>query len=481
MLDTMNDRLMYRLAYRNFGDHESMVVNHTVNVASGGDHAAVRWYEIRTTSGVTSIYQQGSYAPDGDNRWMASAAMDRAGDIALGYSVSSSSTYPSIRFTARGPGDPLGQMTLAEGTIQAGGGAQTGYSRWGDYTSLTIDPGDDCTFWYTNEYLSSSASYQWQTRIGHFKLAGCGQTTVPPSAPQYLTATGGNSSVNLSWSPPTSTGGGAVTYNIYRGTTSGGEGTTPIVTGLSTTSSTDTGLTNGTTYYYTVKAVNSAGTSPASSEASATPVPPPPDFSLSASPGSQSVTQGNGTSYTVTVTPLNNYSGSVTLTVGGCPANTTCTVNSPVAVTSPTAATSTLTVTTTASTPTGSSTLTVTGTSGTLSHSTSVTLVVNPPAQADFSLSASPTSRVVTRGGSTTYTVTVTPANGFNGSVTLTVSGCPSGSTCTFSQNPLSSGSSTLTVTTTASSALGTRTLTINGTSGSLTHSTSVTFQIKNR
>lgn len=205
------------------------------------------------------------------------------------------------------------------------------------------------------------------------------------------------------------------------------------------------------------------------------PLPPPSqDFALSASPASQTVTQGNGTSYTVTVTPLNNYNGTVALTVG-CPSGATCAFSSnPVS-----AGPSTLTVTTTGSTPTGSSTLMVTGTDGTLTHSTSVTLVVNAVPGADFSVSASPTSRIVTRTSSTAYTVTVSALNGFTGSVNLSVSGCPSGATCTFSPNPVSAGTSTLTVTTTSSAQVGTRTLTITGTSGSLTHATSVTLQVK--
>jgi len=209
-----------------------------------------------------------------------------------------------------------------------------------------------------------------------------------------------------------------------------------------------------------------------------TPLPPPsPDFAISASPASQTVTQGNGTNYTVTVTPLNSYSGTVALTVDGCPSSATCTFSpNPV----PAGGTSTLAVTTTGSTPTGSYTLTVAGSDGTLNHSTSVTLVVNPVPGADFSVSASPSNRVVTRRSSTTYTVTVASLNGFNGTVNLSVSGCPSGATCTFSSNPVPAGtSSTLTVSTTSSTQVGTRTITITGTSGSLTHATSVTLQVK--
>ena len=155
-VDAISDRLMYRLQYRNFGgdpsDDETLVVNHTVDV--GSDHAGVRWYELNDNGvGGWTIAQQGTYAPDADHRWMGSAAMNGAGDIALGYSVSSAVTFPSIRFTGRLDGDPAGQLTVAEGTIIDGGGVQTHSSgRWGDYSNLTVDPRDDCTFWYTQEY-----------------------------------------------------------------------------------------------------------------------------------------------------------------------------------------------------------------------------------------------------------------------------------------------------------------------------------------
>jgi hypothetical protein len=174
-LDALSDRLMFRLALRMFPDHASMVVNHSVKGPHNG--SGVRWYELRSpvsTTGTFSLYQQGTYGPDASYRWMGSAAMDAAGDIALGYSVSdANSTYPSLRYTARVPSDAPGTMQ-AEATLFAGLGSQTGYSRWGDYSSLRIDPADDCTFWYVNEYLPVTSSYGWYTRIGSFKLDTCG-------------------------------------------------------------------------------------------------------------------------------------------------------------------------------------------------------------------------------------------------------------------------------------------------------------------
>ena len=172
-VDAMSDRLMYRLQYRNFGTHESLVVNHTVD-ADNTDHAGVRWYEVRSPGTLPVIYQQGTYAPDFDHRWMGSAAMDSAGNIGLGFSVSGAVTFPSIRYTGRLATDPLNVMTLGEADLMVGSGSQLHSSgRWGDYSSLVVDPVDDCTFWYTQEYYAVTSESGWQTRIGSFSLPGC--------------------------------------------------------------------------------------------------------------------------------------------------------------------------------------------------------------------------------------------------------------------------------------------------------------------
>src|SRR3990172_1213984 len=157
-LTALPDRLMYRLAYRNFGDHESLVVNHTVEV-DGADHAGIRWYEIRNPGGAPTIYQQGTYAPDSNHRWMGSIAMDGNGNMALGYSVSSGTVYPSIRYTGRLVADTPGTLPQGEAVLIAGGGRQThSSSRWGDYSAMSVDPVDDCTFWYTQEYYATTSS-----------------------------------------------------------------------------------------------------------------------------------------------------------------------------------------------------------------------------------------------------------------------------------------------------------------------------------
>ncbi len=377
-LDSLGDRLMFRNAYRNLNGTEFLVVNHSV---TAGSSVGVRWYQIQSPNGTPVVAQQGTFAPDSAYRWMGSIAMDMAGDIAVGYSASSGSIHPAVRYSGRVPSDPSGTLE-SEDSIIEGPGAQTGgLSRWGDYSGMSIDPGDDCTFFYTTEYIPSNGSFNWSTRIGSFKFASCGSTT--------------------------------------------------------------------------------------------------PDFSLSASPSSQTVVQGNSTSYTATVTSFNGFNSAVSLGVSGCPSIATCTLN-PTSVT-PTPngnVTSTLTVQTTSTTPGGTYTLTIKGTSGSLVHNTSVTLVV---VAADFSISASTTAQTVKDGATAKFPLTLTPLNTFSGSVTLTVSGCPTNSTCAFSPNPVTVTSpnpsaSTFTVATTKRTPPGNYAITITGTSGSLHHSITVTL-----
>jgi hypothetical protein len=165
-------RPLWRLAYRNFGTHESLVTNQSVEAAP--NISGIRWYEIRDPNGAPQIFQQGTYAPgttDGIHRWMGSIAMDAFGNAALGYSASSSTTRPSIWYTGRLAEDALGTMPQGEESIVDGVGSQTHSSnRWGDYTSLNVDPVDDCTFWYVNEWYPVTSQSGWQVRVGAFSL-----------------------------------------------------------------------------------------------------------------------------------------------------------------------------------------------------------------------------------------------------------------------------------------------------------------------
>jgi len=196
-LDAISDRLMYRLQYRKFTNYQSMVTCHSVNIGSGV--AGVRWYELRNTGSGWSVYQQSTYGPsDGNSRWMGSIAMDTSGNIALGYSVSGSNMYPSIRYTGRMKNDALNTMTIAERGIINGGGSQTGGGtpgRWGDYSSMSVDPSASCTFWYTTEYYTATSSGSWKTRVGSFSFLA--PMTVDATATPSTIAAGQTSQLNV--------------------------------------------------------------------------------------------------------------------------------------------------------------------------------------------------------------------------------------------------------------------------------------------
>ncbi|MEN8164008.1 MAG: hypothetical protein ABFS37_07760 [Acidobacteriota bacterium] len=172
-LDSASWWPMQRLQFRNLGSYEALVGSWTVDVTGSPDLAAPRWFELqRTGGGPWAVHQEGTYSPDGDHRWMPSAAMDGSGNIAMGYSVVSDALMPSIRYTIREKSDPLGTMQ-AEATLITGTGVETGVSRWGDYASMEVDPADDCTFWFTTEYVATTGSFSWNTRVGAFKIPSC--------------------------------------------------------------------------------------------------------------------------------------------------------------------------------------------------------------------------------------------------------------------------------------------------------------------
>jgi hypothetical protein len=174
-LDSLGDRLMYRLAYRNMGNGtDSLLVNHSVQVSSADNQTGVRWYRVIDPTASTSVIQ-GTYSPDSATyRWMGSIAEDQYGDIGLGYSVSSSALYPGIAFSGRTVNDFPANALDDETVIYHGSGSQTSYNRWGDYTSTVLDPSDDCTFWYTSEYEPATGVFNWKTVIASFRFPSCG-------------------------------------------------------------------------------------------------------------------------------------------------------------------------------------------------------------------------------------------------------------------------------------------------------------------
>lgn len=175
-LDTLGDRMMYPLQYRRLPlqSSESLWATHTV---SQSGHTAIRWYEFRVSNGSFSLFQSGTLDNNNDGlyRWMPSIAADQNGNMAVGYSVSGNSMFPGIRYTGRVRSDPPGQLPQGEVTLQNGAGSQTSYPsigaipRWGDYSTMSVDPADDCTFWYTQEYYTKTG-YTWDTRVGSFKF-----------------------------------------------------------------------------------------------------------------------------------------------------------------------------------------------------------------------------------------------------------------------------------------------------------------------
>jgi hypothetical protein len=376
-LDTLSDRLMYRLAYRNFGGYEAMVVNQSV---TAGTSIGIRWYEIRNPLTSPTIYQQGTYAPDTTYRWMGSAAMDKTGNFAVGYSASSSTALPSIRYTGRETTDPLNTLQAEQVIFTSGGSQGAGLSRWGDYAAMRIDPSDDCTFWFTTEYIPSNGTFNWHTRIASFKFNSCGvaptpdftlaatpasRTVVQGSGTTYdvtigrlgsfsgdvaLSASGLPAGASASFSPNPATGA-ASTMNV-----STNASTTPPGTYTLTITGTGSGVpTHNTTVTLVVQAP-----------------PPAGDFSLSATPPSQTIGPRQSAPYAVTINKLNGFNSAVTFSVSGLPPRTSASF-------SPTSSTTGTTLTVKANPsakPTNPTTLTITGISGSLTHTTTVTLTI---------------------------------------------------------------------------------------------------------
>ena len=268
-LDALGDLQMYRFPVRHFADHDRAVLNHSV-VANGV--IGVRWYELYDPAGAVTLNQQGTYSPDSTYRWMGSIAEDQAADIAVGYSASSTSIHPAVRFAGRVPSDASGTLESEISIIEGAGSQTSGLSRWGDYSAMQVDPSDDCTFWYVQQYEQTSGTFNWHTRIGSFAFSGCSGS---------------------------------------------------------------------------------------------------PSFTLSANPTSLSVAQGSSGTSTITVNPLNGFNGSVTLSATGVPSGVTAGFSP-----NPTSTTSTLTLTVGSGAPLGTSTITINGVSGSLTGSTTVQLTV---------------------------------------------------------------------------------------------------------
>ena len=375
-LDSLADRVMFRLAYRNFGDHEALVVNHSV---TAGSSTGVRWYELRpNASHALSIFQQGTYAPDSNYRWMGSIAMDQSGNMALGFSVSGSALKPEIHYTGRLVGDAAGTMTQGEGTIINGAGVQTGQnlSRWGDYSNMAVDPSDDCTFWFTTEYIPANGAFNWATRVGTFKFPGCGGTATNDFSisanPATLSMNTGGSGTSTIGTAVTS--GSAQTVNLsISGVPSGATASfnpTSVSAGGSSVLTVNAGTAAAGSYTLTVTGTGASATHSTSIALTIT-TPATNDFSISASPSSVSIAQGGSGTSTISTATTSGSAQTVSISVSGVPSGASASLN-PTSVTSGGSSTLTINSGTAAA---GAYTLTITG-AGQTTHTTSVALTI---------------------------------------------------------------------------------------------------------
>ncbi len=378
-LDSLADRMMFRLQWRQTADGvEHLVTNHSV---TAGSSTGVRWYEIRNPNGTPTVFQSGTYAPDSAYRWMGSAAMDGSGGIALGFSKSSSSAHPAIGVTGRNASDAAGTMGQGETIVLTGGGSQTGsnLSRWGDYSNIAVDPTDDCTFWYTTEYIPSNGAFNWDTQVATFKLSGCGGTvtndfsiSANPTTVSVVqggsgtttisTATTSGSAQSVSLSASGVPAGTTATFNPAS-VTSGGSSTLTFAVGASTAVGTYTVTVTGT-------GASATHNTPVTLTVTA---PVANDFSISASPSSLSVAQGGSGTSTISTATTSGSAQTVSLSASGLPSGATASFN-PASVTS--GGSSTLTITVGSSTATGTYSVTVTGTGTSATHSTAISLTV---------------------------------------------------------------------------------------------------------
>jgi len=270
-LDPLREVIMFRLQYRNTSDFgETLSGNFVVDV--GSNHGGLRWFELRGGNGNWQLFQEGTFSPDSDNRWMASSAIDQSGNFAIAYNVSSTSTYPSLRYSGRLADDPLGTLTQGDNNIHAGT-ASNSSNRYGDYAAMGVDPADDCTFWFTGMDNTSS---NWRTQVASFAFDACG-CDLRPSPLTAVTEVTGDNVIELSWNDADLET--VIEYTIHRSRTAGGPydliasvpDTSPGIAGGADTFYTDTDVSGGATYYYLVRATDGESCkSEASNEASAT-------------------------------------------------------------------------------------------------------------------------------------------------------------------------------------------------------------------
>jgi hypothetical protein len=438
-LDTLSYRLMVQNQYTNLGGVESLWDAHTVQ-GSSSTQAAVRWYQVPVTGGtVGNTLQASTYNPDSANRFMPSVDVNRNGDMAIGYSVSSASLYPAIRYAGRLAGDAASTITLSETSLIEGTGTQVGNcgasacERWGDYSAMTLDP-DGCTFWYTSEYYATSG-LNHHTRIGSFRYPGC--TDAPPYTP-----------------PPTATPGPTPSH-------------TPTPTASPTAAPTPTP---------TVAPTPSPTVAPTPTPTPVITAPPdltPPSVTT---PGLSPNPAIPGAAVTVTSTASDNVgvtSAQVQLNGGAWVAM--------VAVDGTFGgASEAVSGTVTAPPSAGPYSVCVRASDG--SGNTSNGLTCSTLTVMSFSLAPATASASAAQGKSATWTIDVSRSN-FGSTIDLSASGLPAGTSASFNPDPAGGSSSVLTITTSncgTPTPRGTFSITVSGTGAGLTRSTSVSLTVTN-
>ena len=489
VLDTLDARLTQAVAVNDStaGGAKGIWTQHTV--AGPGGRSIVRWYEILAGAPPT-LRQQGDVGSPTDYVWNGAISPTIGGDgAAVFYNRGGGSVLPVIGAQSRGAATALNSMDPGELVIAQSSATDLDFTcqyskpsdpcRWGDYAGASPDPVNPGVVWGSSQvtgpcYIFCGLFAQWQTQ-NFAVVASTAAPPVPPGAPTLNVPTAGNGSISLTWSAPSSNGGATITdYAVYRSTTAGGE-TFLATTGGALTYS-DTAVSNGTTYYYKVAAINSAGTGALSNERSATPAAPP---SPPGPPTLNVPTAGNGFVDLSWTAPASN--GGATITNYGVYRSTTAGGETLLATSGGALTYHDAAVSNGTTYYYKVAAINSAGTGG-LSNERSATPTAPPPAP-DFSIGVTPTSRTVTRGSSTTYLVTVTAANGFTGFVNLAASISPAGTGITMSLNPTgvtlgppASAQSTLTVATSRKTQKRSFTITITGTSGGLVHSTTVSL-----
>jgi len=479
LLESLGDRLMWRLVYRNFTDHTTLLVSHSVAAGSSG---GVRWYEIRNPETSPTVFQSGTFAPDSQYRWMPAIAMDGSQDIAVGFSRSgaASGEYPSLVYAGRVPGDAAGTLE-SEVVLKAGAGSQqSSYSRWGDYSSLTVDPTDDCTFWFTEEYEKTTGGFNWSTAIGSFKFPSCtggGSFSLSASSSLLSVGQGGRGASTITVTPSGGFAGGVglTVSGLPTGVSAGftpasisghGSSTLALVVASSTVAGSYSLMVTGASGGVTQTALLSLKVVV-------------PSFTLTANAPTATVAVGAPASFTLTSTTVNGFNSAVTLSASGLPKGITARF-SPASIAAPGGGASRLTLTESAGASAGTYNVTVTAIGSRMTKTLSLSLKVVTPS---FAMTLGKSAVTIKQGGTIEIGVTTSVLNGFRSAIALSVSGLPKGVAASLARTTIlapgkDSTTLDLKVASETGSKVGIYSLTLTGAGGGVTQTQRLTLKI---